>query len=79
MYIIKEGIVSWKIGFKEIRKLNNNEYFGGNSLLLDDVKKGAGVITLQKCIFYKLSLDDLKAALSDDFRDVILFFFFTHC
>jgi len=79
LYIIKEGIVSCKIGVKEIRKLSNNEYFGENTLLLDEVKRGADIITLQKCICYELSQDDLKEALSDDFRDVILFCFFTHC
>ena len=35
-------------------------------------------ITLQKSIFYELSKDDFKEALSDDLRDVILFCFFTH-
>ena len=79
LYIIKEGIVSCRIGVKEIRKLSNNEYFGENTLLLDEVKRGADIITLQKSICYELSKDDLKEALSDDFRDVILFCFFTYC
>ena len=78
LYIIKEGIVSCKIGVKEIRKLSNNEYFGENILLIEQ-KRGADVITLSKCICYELSKDDLKEALSDDFIDVILFCFFTHC
>ena len=78
LYIIKEGIVSCKIGVKEIRKLSNNEYFGENTLLLDEVKRGADILTLQKCICYELSRDDLKEALSKDFKDVILFCFFTH-
>ena len=78
LYIIKEGIVSCKIGVKEIRKLSNNEYFGENTILVE-VKRGADIITLQKCICYELSKDDLREALSNDFIDVILFCFFTHC
>ena len=78
LYIIKEGIVSCKIGMKEIRKISNNEYFGENTILIED-KRGADIITLQKCICYELSRDDLKEALSNDFIDVILFCFFTHC
>ena len=78
LYIIKEGIVSCKIGVKEIRKISNNEYFGENTILIED-KRGADIITLQKCVCYELSRDDLKEALSDDFIDVILFCFFTHC
>ena len=78
LYIIKEGIVSCKIGVKEIRKISNNEFFGENSILIED-KRGADIITLQKCICYELSRDDLKEALSGDFIDVILFCFFTHC
>ena len=78
LYIIKEGIVSCKIGVKEIRKISNNEYFGENTILIED-KRGADIITLQKCICYELSRDDLKEALSKDFIDVILFCFFNHC
>ena len=66
LYIIKEGIVSCKLGVKEIRKLSNNDYFGENTLLIEQ-KRGADVITLQKCICYELSKDDLKEALSGDF------------
>ena len=78
LYIIKEGIVSCKIGVKEIRKISNNEYFGENTLLIEQ-KRGADIITFEKCICYELSKDDLKEALSDDFIDVILFCFFTYC
>jgi len=78
LYIIKEGIVSCRIGVKEIRKISNNEYFGENTLLIEQ-KRGADIITLQKCVCYELSKDDLKEALSDDFIDVILFCFFTYC
>ena len=77
LYIIKEGIVSCKIGMKEIRKLCNNEYFGENTLLIEQ-KRGADIITLQKCCCYELTKDDLKEALSDDFIEVILFSFFTY-
>ena len=78
LYIIKEGIVSCKIGVKEIRKLSNNEYFGQNAILIE-VKRGADIITLQKCICYEISKNDLKEALSEDYIDVILFCFFNYC
>ena len=75
LYIIKEGIVSCRIGLKEIRKLSNNEYFGQNSMLID-VKRGADIITLKNTICYELSRQDLKEALHNDYIDVILFCFF---
>ena len=75
LYIIKEGIVSCRIGPKEIRRLSNNEYFGQNSILID-VKRSADIITLQKTICYELSKYDLKEALTKDYIDVILFCFF---
>ena len=78
LYIIKEGIVSCRIGVKEIRKLSNNEYFGQNAILIE-VKRGADIITLQKCICYEISKNDLKEALSEDYIDVILFCFFNYC
>ena len=77
LYIIKEGIVSCKIGVKEIRKLSNNEYFGENTLIME-AKRSADIITLQKCICYELTKDDLKEALSDDYVDIILFCFFNY-
>ena len=77
LYIIKEGIVSCKIGVKEIRKLGNNEYFGENTLLIE-ARRSADIITLQKCICYELTKDDLKEALSDDYVDIILFCFFNY-
>ena len=78
MYMIKRGIVSCRIGFKEIRKLGNNDYFGQNSILID-VKRGADIITLQRCQCYELSRDDLKEALSSNYINVILYCFFMHC
>ena len=75
LYIIKEGIVSCRIGPKEIRRLSNNEYFGQNSILID-VKRGADIIALQKTTCYELSKHDLKEALTKDYIDVILFCFF---
>ena len=78
LYIIKEGIVSCKIGVKEIRKLSNNDVFGQNALLVEE-KRGADIITLQKCICYEISKNDLKEALSEDYIDVILFCFFNYC
>ena len=78
LYIIKEGIVTCRIGAKEIRKLGQNESFGENALLID-TKRGADIITLQNCICYKISKEDLKEALSEDYIDVILFCFFNDC
>ena len=78
LYIIKEGIVSCRIGVKEIRKLSNNEYFGQNAILME-VKRGADIITMNRCICYEISKNDLKEALSDDYIDVILFCFFNYC
>ena len=78
MYMIKRGIVSCRIGPKEIRKLGNNDYFGENSILID-VKRSADIITLQKCQCYELSRDDLKEALSSNYINVILFCFFMNC
>jgi len=74
LYIIKEGMVSCRIGLKEIRRLSNNEYFGQNSILID-VKRGADIIALQNTICYELSKQDLKEALTNDYIDVILFCF----
>ena len=78
LYIIKEGIVSCRIGVKEIRKLSNNEYFGQNAILIE-VKRGADIITMNRCICYEITKNDLKEALSDDYIDVILFCFFNYC
>ena len=75
LYIIKEGIVSCRIGIKEIRKLSNNEYFGQNAILID-VQRGADVIALQKTICYEISKNNLKEALTQDYIDIILFCFF---
>ena len=78
LYIIKEGLVSCRIGVQEIRKLGNGEYFGQNAILID-VKRSMDVIALQKTVCYELSRDDLKDALSNDYIDVILFCFFKNC
>ena len=75
LYIIKEGIVSCKIGLQEIRKLSNNEYFGQNAILID-VKRGADIIALQKTICYEITKDDLKDALTQDYTEIILLCFF---
>ena len=75
LYIIKEGIVSCRIGFQEIRRLNNNEYFGQNAILID-AERGADIYALQKCICYELSKEDLKEALTDEYVEIILFCFF---
>ena len=75
LYIIKEGIVSCKIGLQEIRRLSNNEYFGQNAILID-VKRGADIIALQNTICYEISKDDLKDALTQDYTEIILLCFF---
>ena len=77
LYIIKDGLVSCRIGIKEIRKLGNNDYFGQNAILID-VKRGVDVIALQKTICFELSRNDLKLALGSKYIDVILFCFFKH-
>ena len=75
LYIIKEGIVSCKIGLQEIRRLSNNEYFGQNAILID-IRRGADIIALKNTICYELSKDDLKEALTQDYIEIILFCFF---
>ena len=75
LYIIKEGIVSCKIGLQEIRRLSNNEYFGQNAILID-VKRGADIIALQHTICYEISKEDLKDALTQDYTEIILLCFF---
>ena len=35
LYIIKEGIVSIRIGIKEIRQLKQYDYFGQNAILIN--------------------------------------------
>ena len=75
LYIIKEGIVSCKIGLQEIRRLSNNEYFGQNAILID-VKRGADIIALQNTICYEISKEDLKDALTQDYTEIILLCFF---
>ena len=75
LYIIKEGIVSCRIGLQEIRRLSNNEYFGQNAILID-VERGTDIYALQKCLCYELSRDDLKEALTDEYVEVILLCFF---
>ena len=78
LYIIKEGIVSCRINDQEIRQLKSGDYFGENAILVE-VKRGADIIAVNKCICYELSKEDLKDALSEDYIDVILFCFFKNC
>ena len=77
LYIIKDGLVSCRIGIKEIRKLGNNDYFGQNAILID-VKRGVDVFALQKTLCYELSRNDLKEALGNKYIDVILYCFFKY-
>ncbi len=78
LYIIKEGLVSCRIGIKEVRKLGVNDYFGQNAILID-VKRGLDIFALQKTLCYELSRNDLKEALGEKYIDVILFCFFKAC
>ena len=75
LYIIKEGLVSCRIGVKEVRKLGNKDYFGQNAILID-VKRGLDIFALKSTLCYELSRNDLKDALGKDYIDVILFCFF---
>ena len=78
LYIIKDGLVSCRIGIKEVRKLGHNDYFGQNAILID-VKRGLDIVAIQKTLCYELSRNDLKEALGKDYIDVILFCFFRNC
>ena len=78
LYIIKEGLVSVKIGDKEIRKLGNNDYFGQNAILID-TKRGADIFSINKTICYELSRESLKEALGQTYIDIILYCFFKFC
>ena len=78
LYIIKEGLVSCRIGVKEVRKLGNNDYFGQNAILID-VKRGCDVFALKTTMCYELSRKDLKEALGPDYIDVILYCYFRNC
>ena len=78
LYIIKNGLVSCRIGMKEIRKLGNNDYFGQNAILID-MKRACDVIALNTTTCYELSREDLKDALGPKYIDVILFSFFSNC
>ena len=77
LYIIKEGVVSCRIGVKEIRKLGEGDYFGENAILVD-TKRGADVIAICTTQCYELSRTDLREALGVEYTDVILFCFFKH-
>ena len=78
LYIIKNGLVSCRIGVKEVRKLGNNDYFGQNSILID-MKRSCDVIALNPATCYELSRKDLLVAMGDRYIDVILFAFFKNC
>ncbi len=77
LYIIKEGLVSVKIGDKEIRQLGNNDYFGQNAILID-TKRGADIFSINKTICYELSRESLKEALGQTYIDIILYCFFLY-
>ena len=78
LYIIKNGLVSCRIGVKEIRKLGNNEYFGQNAILVD-MKRSCDVLAISQTLCYEISREDLKDALGVGYVDVILFAFFKQC
>ena len=78
LYIIKDGLVSCRIGSNEIRKMASKEFFGQNAVLID-MKRACDVIALKKTICYELSRNDLKEALGVDYVNVILFAYFQNC
>ena len=78
LYIIKDGLVSCRIGIKEVRKLGNNDYFGQNAILLDE-KRTLDIFALRKTMCYELNRQDLRDALGANYIDVILFCFFRNC
>ena len=78
LYIIKNGLVSCRIGMKEIRKLGNNDYFGQNAILID-MKRSCDVIALNHTSCYEIDRKALKDALGPSYIDVILFSFFKNC
>ena len=78
LYIIKTGLVSCRIGVKEIRKLGDNDYFGQNAILID-MKRSCDVLALIPTICYEISREVLKEALGEGYVDVILFAFFKQC
>ena len=78
LYIIKNGLVSCRIGVKEIRKLGNNDYFGQNTILID-MKRSCDVVSITNTTCYEISREDLKDALGPSYVDVILFSFFENC
>ena len=78
LFTIKSGIVSCRIGLKEVRQLGTSDYFGQNAILVD-MKRSCDVVALTDTTCYEISRNDLKDALGDDYRDVILLSFFTAC
>ena len=78
LYTIKSGLVSCRIGLKEVRQLGPSDYFGQNAILVD-MKRSCDVVALTDTVCYEISRSDLKDALGDDYRDVILLSFFTAC
>ena len=78
LYIIKEGIVSIRIGIKEIRQLKQYDYFGQNAILIN-TKRMMDVIAIEKTICYELTKDNLIEALGNNYVDVILYCFFKDC
>ena len=78
LYIIKEGLVSVKINNNEIRKLGNNDYFGQNCIILENIKRGADIFSIKNTICYSLSRNNLKDALGNHFINVILLCFFKY-
>ena len=78
LYIIKEGLVSCRIGDNEIRKLSLHDYFGLNAILID-ARRGMDIIALENTVCFQLSKDELTEALGENYIDVLLFCFFKNC
>lgn len=75
MYIIKDGVVSCRTKYKEVRKLYGKDFFGHNSILID-CKRSLDVISVGKTACYEFSRNTLKETLGENYKDVILFSIF---
>ena len=78
LYIIKEGLVSCRIGDNEVRQLKVHDYFGLNAILIN-AKRGMDIFALEKTTCFELSEDELIEALGQNYIDILLFCFFKNC
>lgn len=76
LYIIKQGSVSCitKEG-KEVRRMLAKDFFGEASLLFN-AKRSLKVETVEDCVLYEISSNNLQEALGSNYIDIILFSIF---